>query len=376
KTDPTFNSADQATAVWQQVDLANKVDRQMNCHLDGTAMGWNFFSGDFAKAPARYDVPSGFVQSADDAYDQVLNYSGAFWWQRDGIDARIVNDTRTFRGGNIRYAEDVGGWINVAEVRRPKDFDTDGDGMPDAWEIAHGLDPKVDDHNGDYNHDGYTNIEKYFHDLAAFPAPKPLTYMAKFGRFEDVGNWDQQWKPSRYDEAKLPAGTAVTVDSLGQAARSIDVADGASLTVSGGSLSATHLEISPKAKVAFTGGRLDVNNIDGSFAVAGGTLSAGVGVAGQLQVDGDLTIQSGTLLIEATGRDVNDRMDVRGDLILGGDIQVDLLNGYQPKPGTKLLLGMAKHVKGEAKLPDGWTLETKEETATANPFYFIYLVAK
>jgi len=42
-----------------------------------------------------------------------------------------------------------------------------GDGIPDAWKIAHGLDPK--DPNiarGDYNHDGYTNLEKYLNDLA------------------------------------------------------------------------------------------------------------------------------------------------------------------------------------------------------------------
>ena len=40
--------------------------------------------------------------------------------------------------------------------------DTDGDGMPDAWETINGLNPNdASDANGDITGDGYTNIEKY-----------------------------------------------------------------------------------------------------------------------------------------------------------------------------------------------------------------------
>ncbi|MEX2605830.1 MAG: Ig-like domain-containing protein, partial [Kiritimatiellia bacterium] len=41
--------------------------------------------------------------------------------------------------------------------------DSDGDGMPDAWEIAHGLDPLVDDAGADLDGDGLTNIWEYTH---------------------------------------------------------------------------------------------------------------------------------------------------------------------------------------------------------------------
>ena len=42
-----------------------------------------------------------------------------------------------------------------------------GDGVPDAWKIAHGLDPKdAKAVQGDFNHDGYTNLEKYLNELA------------------------------------------------------------------------------------------------------------------------------------------------------------------------------------------------------------------
>ena len=40
-------------------------------------------------------------------------------------------------------------------------IDTDGDGMPDAWEMAHGLNPYVNDADGDLDGDGLTNLQEY-----------------------------------------------------------------------------------------------------------------------------------------------------------------------------------------------------------------------
>ncbi len=51
-------------------------------------------------------------------------------------------------------------------------LDTDLDGMPDAWETAHGLKPTIQDHNGNDLSEkktgvaGYTNLEVYLNELA------------------------------------------------------------------------------------------------------------------------------------------------------------------------------------------------------------------
>ena len=51
-------------------------------------------------------------------------------------------------------------------IRRPADWDTDRDGMPDAWEKVHGLDSaNPADGPADRNGDGYTNLEDYLNSL-------------------------------------------------------------------------------------------------------------------------------------------------------------------------------------------------------------------
>jgi len=54
----------------------------------------------------------------------------------------------------------------------PAPLDTDSDGMPDDWEMRHGLDPNLPDHNGMQlsvkltGVEGYTNLECYLNELA------------------------------------------------------------------------------------------------------------------------------------------------------------------------------------------------------------------
>jgi hypothetical protein len=48
-------------------------------------------------------------------------------------------------------------------------LDTDGDGLPDAWEIDHGSNPKLPDSNRVAG-SGYTRLEEFLNGLAAPPA--------------------------------------------------------------------------------------------------------------------------------------------------------------------------------------------------------------
>jgi hypothetical protein len=59
---------------------------------------------------------------------------------------------------------DEDGLSDLREYQRgtdPNDPDTDGDGMPDGWEVANHLDPLVNDANEDPDEDGLSNFEEY-----------------------------------------------------------------------------------------------------------------------------------------------------------------------------------------------------------------------
>lgn len=72
---------------------------------------------------------------------------------------------------DARYAPSGEAWEEAVEVfgvspgfaarTTPERVDSDGDGIPDEWEIAHGLNPLVADADADADGDGYTNLEEY-----------------------------------------------------------------------------------------------------------------------------------------------------------------------------------------------------------------------
>jgi len=85
---------------------------------------------------------------------------------RDAVDERLINDFKQRKGKLINSQEEVGGWPMLRSLPAP--IDTDGDGMPDDWEVANGLDPKnaADGAMVD-NKSGYTQLEIYLANLVA-----------------------------------------------------------------------------------------------------------------------------------------------------------------------------------------------------------------
>ena len=126
-------------------------------------------------------APTGEVttHSADEAFSKVLAYGGASLY-RDEIDARYMEEAKTgtaqYKGsitlspGIIDKVSDVNGYTEstFGTASRPADFDTDKDGIPDAWELANGLNPNDGSDALTYSLDGkgyYTNVEVYANSL-------------------------------------------------------------------------------------------------------------------------------------------------------------------------------------------------------------------
>ena len=154
-------------------------------------------------------APTGEVttHSAAEAFSKVLAYGGASLY-RDEIDARYMEEAKTgtaqYKGsitlspGIIDKVSDVNGYTEstFGTASRPADFDTDKDGIPDAWELVNGLNPNDDSDALTYSLDGkgyYTNLEVYANSLV-----------------EDImkqGNADAENKVDEYyPECKNPTG--------------------------------------------------------------------------------------------------------------------------------------------------------------------------
>ena len=117
------------------------------------------------------------THTAAQAYEKVLCYVGASLY-RDVVDERYIDETRTgtalYKGsvtktaGLIDLVSDQGTY-ELESTSRPIGFDSDGDGMPDDWEMANGLNPNSADDGNAYTLDSekkwYTNIEVYINSL-------------------------------------------------------------------------------------------------------------------------------------------------------------------------------------------------------------------
>lgn len=121
--------------------------------------------------------PTGEVTTHDavTAFSKVLDYAGASLY-RDDVDARYKREVTsgnpeymgsvTGEEGLIDLVADVEGYTeaNFGTSSRPAGFDSDGDGMPDEWEIANGLNPDDPSDGNDKKLDTkgwYTNLEVY-----------------------------------------------------------------------------------------------------------------------------------------------------------------------------------------------------------------------
>jgi chitinase len=71
-------------------------------------------------------------------------------------------------GDGVHYDQDIfphdpNEWLDTDSdgIGNNADTDDDNDGMPDDWELSYGLDPLVDDADGDLDGDGESNLDEY-----------------------------------------------------------------------------------------------------------------------------------------------------------------------------------------------------------------------
>jgi hypothetical protein len=125
------------------------------------------------RAREPFPAPGVVTEPAVSAYERVLAEAGASLPRRDPVDERVIASVRSgrplFGVGIIDTPADVGGWPEYPPAAAPDDRDLDG--MPDAWERSHGLDPaEPADARSDGDRDGYTALEEYLNgtDPSAF----------------------------------------------------------------------------------------------------------------------------------------------------------------------------------------------------------------
>ncbi len=185
-TDYIFNESNAArTLLFQQ---GNMLDADGDERLDGTLVGKaadirrtfrQFDERDVLLGPSHgqpfnfYETVAPYVVPAEEAYARVVRAAGASL-RRDAIDKRII-DSLVHRTGSLIDSQDVhrdergvlAGIDELPNERRPVGFDTDGDGMPDEFEVERGLDAgnPADGNGTTLSGKGYTNLEVYLHEL-------------------------------------------------------------------------------------------------------------------------------------------------------------------------------------------------------------------
>ena len=115
------------------------------------------------KSKTPFDIPAINSDPAPSACQKVIQRVGASL-KRDAVDLRLLSDFEKRQGKLIDSQNEVGGWPLLNSM--PAALDSDGDGIPDEWEIAHGLNAKdSSDGNKVDGKTGYTYLELYLQDI-------------------------------------------------------------------------------------------------------------------------------------------------------------------------------------------------------------------
>jgi hypothetical protein len=131
--------------------------------MDGDGNGGGVWVSTGVTAPISGNVTQNWHR-----YTYRIDYSSGTWdLYLDGTpvayDVALVDPAASLTHFTLRGSETETVGFDALRITtvNPLFTDADSDGMDDAWETAHGLNPAVNDRNGDADNDGYSNIEEY-----------------------------------------------------------------------------------------------------------------------------------------------------------------------------------------------------------------------
>ena len=172
-----------ANTNFQLYHNGNFVDNNKDGSLNGS------LAADAAYGNARFlaslsalealSVPQPFIRldtiySAQDALANVIAQVGAMPHGRSAADDYMIDELLSYGTKGALITREQTNEINgvVGEVSKARKLtDTDGDGIPDAWETANGLNPNSASDALDVAANGYLNIENYVNNISGAVAP-------------------------------------------------------------------------------------------------------------------------------------------------------------------------------------------------------------
>lgn len=136
---------------------------------------WIQFNNDGQELEAPAKTPHIELVDAQAAFELVLAKAGC--WPRDRTTNRTVHEVKTKTGAWGRNAplEPTDEWFLEGLTASLAPVDTDGDGLPDAWETSHNLNPNdpadaaklvATGESDNDRHLGYSYLEFYINELA------------------------------------------------------------------------------------------------------------------------------------------------------------------------------------------------------------------
>lgn len=206
----------------------NWQDRDKNGVFDPYEIPRSEYSGGPTFVEQPFDkYPELPAWPASELVDKLLPEVGATLPYRDMVDFYMVHQVKSFgkEGALLSTEEQLP--FGVPSLWTLKNFekpvDSDGDGMPDAWEKANGTNPNADDAMTKAAN-GYTNIENYINSLTAdnrvpylrepvlLSSPESTDTSISFSWFDFTEGEDgfiiEQEKDGAYKEAgRIPADT-------------------------------------------------------------------------------------------------------------------------------------------------------------------------